>query len=190
MEVADCERFAETEVIDVNDELLGDFAVDSFNFELTHGELELTTGFHTFCVTFDLDGNFHHDGLLGIYLEEIDVENCILDRLESEIFHHGLTGLAVEFEVDFEDVGSVDELAYVFSFNGDVGSDHAALCVEFHELLTGFECAVVGEFHEFATIEDSGDLTFVAKSLYSLLAEFLTGFGLEIEFLHFLKMCY
>lgn len=36
VEVADCERFAETESVYVDNKTLGDLAVDSFHFDLAH----------------------------------------------------------------------------------------------------------------------------------------------------------
>ena len=49
------------------------------------GEGELTTGFHTFCVAFELHGNFDGYGLFGEHFEKVDVEDVVLYGVELEV---------------------------------------------------------------------------------------------------------
>ncbi len=129
-------------------------------------------------MTFDLHRNLHHDGLVGINLKEVDVEESVLHGLELQLFHHNLDVLAVELEVYLEDVGSVDELAYILTPDCDVGGDDAALVIDLHELLSGFESAVIGKFHDGSAIDHGGNQTFLAEVFYGFFAELNTGLSL------------
>ena len=44
---------AKAEIVDIDDELFGYVGVDSLDAEFLHGELEFTTGFHTFRMAFE-----------------------------------------------------------------------------------------------------------------------------------------
>ena len=113
------------------------------------------------------------------------MEHGVLDGLKLELFEHSFLGLAVDLEVDLEDVGRVDELAHILGLDHDVCGDDATLCVELHELLTGLESLVVGQLHELATIDHCRNLLLFAESLHGFLAELCTRLSLQFESFHF-----
>ena len=122
MEVAYCERLAQTEMVHVDHQTLGDLRIEGFDFELAHGKREAYhRPSHPRRDLRSAPRNLHHDGLVGINLKEVDVEESVLHGLELQLFHHNLDVLAVELEVYLEDVGSVDELAYILTPDCDVG---------------------------------------------------------------------
>lgn len=184
VELADLEGLAETEVVDVDDETLGDVFVEGFYFHLLHREGELTTGFHTFGVTFELYGNSHYNGLILGNLKEVDVEDVVFYRVELNLAENGHLFGTVVVELDSEDVGGIDELAHSLVGYSEVGGDDTAAILDFNEFLTGVESLCVGEGHDFAAVEHSGDFTFGAHCLGGLLAEICTGLGCKLESLH------
>ncbi len=186
MEVAYGHGLAQTQMVDVDDQALGNLVVESLHLQLTHGERELTTGLHTLGVTLDLDGNFHHYGLVGIYLEEIDVEQSVLDGLELQVLDHGLNLLAVQVDVNLEDVGSVDELAHILGVHYDVSCDQTALCVDLNQLLALFQSAGVGQLYQSATVDHCGNLALGTESLHRLLAQLCTRLSVQCILFHFL----
>ena len=136
-------------------------------------------------MTLDLHRHFHYDRLAGEYLEEVNVHHCVLHGLELQFLHDSVALLAVEFHLDSEDVGSVDELAHISSVHADVGSDDAALCVYLHELLTRLQCAGEGELNDFAAVEDCGDFAFSAELFHCTLSECFTRLGFQLKCLHY-----
>ena len=93
----------------------------------------------------------------------------------------------MEVEFDGEDVGGVDEFADGVGCYCDVGSDEAFAVAYFNDFLAVAERACVGEFDDFAAVEDNGDEVFFAESFSSFFAEVGTGFGRELEYFHCLK---
>ena len=73
-------------------------------------------------------------------------DNSISLRTQRElkIFHHNFLSLAVDIEVNLEDIGSIDELTYIIVLNYDVCCDDTALVIDLNEFLTRFESAVEG----------------------------------------------
>ena len=179
MEVADLEGLAEAEVVDIDDYALGNFSIDSAYLDLLHGEVELTTGLDTLGVAFELDGHLDGDGLLVVNLEEVDVEDVVLYGVEVDVLEDSVALLAVDVELDSEDVGSIDELANVLGLNYEIGSDEAlgAFLVDGHDLLTGLEGAGKGEVDDSAAVENNGDEVGLAEVLGSLLAQVGAGLG-------------
>ncbi len=112
VEVADLESLAKTEVVNIDDNALGDFGIDSLNLDFLHREVELTTGLHTFGVAFELDGHEDGDRLLIVHLEKVHVEDGVLHRVELDVLEDSHTLLAVDGELDGENVGSIDELTH------------------------------------------------------------------------------
>ena len=191
MEFAYLEGLAEAEVVDVDYHAFGYLGVGSLYFELLHRELELTTGFHTFGVAFELHGYFNYHRLVFANLEEVDVEYGVLYGVELYFAEHCIALLTVYFEFDSEYVGSIEELAHVVVLYYDIGSDDAFAVADLHELFTGLESCGIGEGNDFAAIEDSGDEALGAEGLGSLLAEVGTGLCRKIVSLHFvgIKNC-
>lgn len=184
VELADLEGLAETEVVDVDDETLGDVFVEGFYFHLLHREGELTTGFHTFGVAFELYGNGHDNGLVLGNLQEVDVEDIVFYRVELNLTENGHFFAAVEVELYSVDVGGIDELTHSIVGDCDVCCDDTTAVLDFNEFLTGVESLGIGEGHDLAAIEHSGDFTFGAHCLGGLLAEICTGLGCKLESLH------
>ena len=75
MQIAYLKSLAETEVIHVDHEAFGNFRVKSLHAEFLHGERKLTTGLHTFGVTYKLNGNVDNHRLLVEYFEKVHVED-------------------------------------------------------------------------------------------------------------------
>ena len=184
MDVAYLEGFAQAEVVDVDDEAFGDCGVGSAHFQFLHGECEFTTGFHTFGVAFEFDGNFHNDGLFGEYFEKVDVEDVVFNGVELDVFDDSHAFFAVEVEFDGEDVGSIDEFANVVGCYSEVGCDEAFAVADFDDFFTVAELAGEGEFDDFAAVEDNGDEVFVAESFSSFFAESCARFGRELIKVH------
>lgn len=187
VEVANLKRLAETEVVDVDHQTLGDIGVDGLDFDFLHGQGEFTTGFHTFGVAFEFNRHRHNDGLVLLNLEEVDVEDIVFYRVELHLAEHCVLLLSVDVEFDGEDVGSVDELADSIVGNGNVGGDYATAIFDFDEFLAIFESAFVGKFNNFTTVDDGGDETFCAECGGSFLAEINAGGGFQFVSFHELK---
>ena len=181
VEVADLESLAETEVVDVDDDALGNLCVDSLDFDLLHREGQLTTGFHTLGVAFEFHGNLDGDRLLVIDLEQVDVEDGVLHGVELDVLEHGIALLAVDVKLDSEDVGCIDEFADSLVGHSQVGSDETLATADFNDLFAGFESALEGEVDVFAAVKHYGDFVFFAELLGSLLAEVSTGLGRQLK---------
>ncbi len=179
MEVANLKSFAESEIVDIDNHTFGDFGVDSLHFELLHRKSELTTGFHTFGVAFELNGNLNHYGLGVVHFEEVDVHHGVLNGIELDVFEDSHFLAAVEFEFNCEDVGSVDEFADSFLRHNEVGSDKAFVVADFNKFLTCGESAVERKFYDASTIEDNGDETLSAESLSGFFAKVFTSLGFK-----------
>ena len=175
MEFAYLEGLAEAEVVDVDYHAFGYLGVGSLYFELLHRELELTTGFHTFGVAFELHGYFNYHRLVFVNLEEVDVEHGVLYGVELYFAEHCIALLTVYFELNSEYVGSIEELAHVVVIYYDIGSDDAFAVADLHELFTGLESCGVGEGNDFAAIEDSGDEALGAEVLAAFLPRSVRG---------------
>ena len=184
VEVADLEGLAEAEVVNVDHETLGDGGVGSFHANFLHRESELTTGFHTFGVAFELNGNFDGNGLLVVYFEKVNVEDGILYGVELDVLEHGHAFFAVNVEFDSEDIGSVDQLANGVVGYGKIGGDEAFAVTDFYDFFAFAESAVVGEVKYLAAIEHYGDQVVFTESLGGFFAEVCTGFGSELECFH------
>ncbi len=187
MEVADLHGLAKAEVVDVDDQTFGNFGVAGSYFDFLHRKGELTTGFHTFGVAFDLHGYRHNHRLGFVNLEQVDVEDIVLNGVELHLAEHCGFLAAVIFEFDCENVGGIDELANGFVGDGEVGGDDAASVFYFHDFLSGVEGALVGEFEGFAAVENHGDFTFGTEMFRCFFAEIHAGFGRKLESFHFLK---
>ena len=191
VEFAYLEGLAQTEVIDVDNQAFGNFGIGSLNLDFLHGEGQLTTGLDTFGVAFELDGNLHYDGLVSLDFEQVDMEDGILYWVELYLAENSVLLFAVDIQVDNEDVGGVDQLAYSIVGEDQVGSDDAATVLDFNELLAFLESAGVRQFYDFASVEDSGNLALGAEGLCGFLAKLNTGLGVQCISLHELKnLCY
>lgn len=186
MKVGDLDGLAEAEAVNVDDHAFGDFGVNGLHAELLHGEGELTTGFHTFGMAFDLHGHLDGHGLLVVYLKKVDVKDGVLYGVELDVLENGHALAAVNIKFDSEDVGSIDELAYCVLSNSEVGCDEAFAVADLHYFLALFEGAGVGEVKNFAAVENHGDLVFFAKGFGCLLSESRTGFGCKLECFHWM----
>ena len=145
-EGTDLDGLTKTKLRNVDEELLGDLRVRSAYLELTHFEAELTPSLHTFSVTSEDDGNFYDDRLVSFYLEEVEVEDSVSDGVELEVFEDSLDLMAIDVEVDSEDVWRVDEVTYAILAYGEVE-------------------------YFVASVEDCGDLITSAEALSGLLTE-------------------
>ena len=185
MDFAYLHGLAEAEVVDVEHKALGDCGVEGFHAEFFHHERELTTGFHTFCVAFELNGHFHDDGLVFVHFEQVDVQDGVLHGVELYVFEHGHALVAVDVEFDGENFGSVDEFAHCLEANHEVGGDKSFAVADFDEFFAGFEGFSVGEFYDFAAIENCGDFVFGAESLGGFFAKVGARLCSQLKFLHF-----
>ena len=61
------------DVVNINNNALGNVGIDTFNLHLLHAQVELTTSFNTHCVTLNLNRNLNNNRFLLVYLEEINV---------------------------------------------------------------------------------------------------------------------
>ena len=186
VEVAYSHGLAQTQSVDVDHQTPGNLVVQSLNLQLTHGQRQLTTGLYTLGMTLDLYGYLHNDGLVRIYLQEIDVEQSILDGLELQVLDNGLDLLAVQVDVNLEDVGSIDQLAYVIGVNHDVSGDDATLGIQLDQFLTLLQSAVERKLNQSATVDDCGNLTLLTQGLHRLLTQLCTRLGVQCILLHFL----
>jgi hypothetical protein len=187
VEVANLEALAEAEVVNVDNQTFGNVSVDGFNFELLHREAEFTTGFHTFGVADKFHGHFDHHGFLVRDFEEVEVEDAVFNGVELDVLEDSHFHLAVVRKFNSEDVGSVNKFANGVVSDNEVSSDKTFVVANFNDLLTGLEFTVVGEFNDFATIEDGGDFTFSAEGFGCFLAEVGAGFGSEFKSVHSLR---
>ena len=112
------------------------------------------------------------------------MEDVVLHGVELHLTENGGLLLAVDVEVDGEDLGGVDELAHSLVGEGQVSGQDATAVLDFDELLALFEGALVGEFDDFTAIEDSGDFAFCAERLGGFLAQFHTGSSLQFVRFH------
>lgn len=187
VEVADCHRFAETEVVDIDDETLGNIGIDSLYLELLHREAQLTAGLDTLGVALELDGNLDGDGLLVIDLEEVEMKDGILDGVELNLLEYGHLLGTVEIEFYSKDVRSIDELADGFVGDYEICGDKCFVVRNLHQLLTGVECTGIGEVYEFASVENYRNLALAAESFGGLLAEVSTRLSCKFESVHCLN---
>ncbi len=185
VEFADLESLAEAEVVNVDNHTFGDFSVDSFHADFLHREVELTTGFHTFCVAFELNGNFDGDGLLVSHFEEVHVKDGVFNRVELDVLEDSHASFAVYSKLDSEDIGSVDEFADCVLSLYDASGHEALAIPDLHKLFAGFQSLLIGEVNDFAAVENHGDLVFFAEGFGSLFAEVCTGLGCQLKCLHF-----
>lgn len=187
------EGFAKAEVVDIDDETLGNLGVDSFNLEFFQGHSELTTGFNTFSVTFKFYGNRHNNGFVVGYFEQVEVKDIVFNRMELNLTENSHLFAAVIFKFDSEDVGSIDEFANSFVGYCKVSGDDTAAVFDFNDFFSGLQGAFEGEFKRFAAIEDNGDFTGCAEVFSCFFAKIHTGFGGQFVSLHCLlikKLCY
>ena len=175
MNITDCHRLAKSEVVDIDHETLGDSSVDSFDFEFLHRKAEFTTGFYTFSMTVKLNRYFNSDGFLVVYFEKVDMENCVLDRLELDVFQHSHTFFAVDIELDSIDVGSIDEFADSVVSYGEICSDKTLVIADFNDFFTGLECTFEGEFDDFAAISTTGILPSARSALVAFFPRSVRG---------------
>ena len=118
VQLANLDSLTKTKGSNVNNQLLGNLIVCSTNFQLTHLQLELTTGTYTFCQTFEGNGYFHNDGLLICNLIEVDVEDAVSYRVKLDVLQHCLASLAIDNEVYRVDVGRINEVTnFVVSYS-------------------------------------------------------------------------
>ena len=110
-EFADLDGLTEFEVGDVDIQTLGDGGVNSLHLEFADAGSELTTGLDTFCEAIELDGHFHHNGLLVGDLIEVNVEHVVLHGVELSLLEDGEALLAINVELNSVDVGRIEELA-------------------------------------------------------------------------------
>jgi hypothetical protein len=184
VEVADLESLAKAEVVDVNDYAFGDVGVDSFNFELLHRESQFTTGFNTFGVAFELNGNVNNDGFLVVDFEEVHVEHGVFYGVELYFAKYGFASFTVDVEFNDEYVGSIEKFANVVGVNLEVGGDEATAVAYGYDFFACFEGAGVGEFDGFATVKYYGDFFVAAEVFGGFLAEYVAGFGVELVRFH------
>ena len=98
----------------IDNQFFRNSVVQSFNFQFTHLQSQLTTGFHTFCQTFHLYGNFHYDRFSFINLIEVNVQDSIFYRVELNIFQDSIYFLAIDNQVNHVDVRSINQIAQTF----------------------------------------------------------------------------
>ncbi len=181
VDVAYGERFAKSEVVYVDHQTLGDGGVECTHFEFLHRERELTTGFHTFGVAFELHGHFHNDGLAVVDLKEVHVEDGVFNGVELEVFENGHTFVAVDIKLYSEDIGSVDQLAHCVVGNNEVGGDKTFAIADFYDFLAGFECAGERKLDNGAAVEYYGDKTLFTKGFCCLFAQICAGLGCKFK---------
>ena len=174
---ADLHALTKTKFVNVDLKAFGHCSIESLYFEALHCQAQFTTGLNTLGMTDELDRNLNNDRLGVVDLEEVDVEDVVLNGMELNIFQNSHSGLAVEVELDGEDVGSVDEFADSLVRNNDISGDKAFAITEFHDFLTFFECSGEGQVNKFATVDNSGDEVLGTQCLCGLLAKLGTGSG-------------
>ena len=184
VEVANLKGLAQAEIIDIDNQTLGNFCVGCANLELFHRERKLTAGLNTLGVTLELNGNGDGYGLLGINFEKVDVEHIILYRMELDVFENSHALFAVYIELDCEYVGGIDELAYSLVCNCEIGGDKALIIADFNNFLTRLEGAFEREGEYFATVENNGNLGLSAESGCGFLSESSAGLGYKLKCLH------
>ena len=163
LEILNGNLLAKTEVGNVDNNAIGEVGVDTIHFELTHLESELTTGLYTFCKTLKLNGNLNGYRLVFGYLEEIDVEENLLNRVELKLLNYTHVLFASYGELNNLRVRGVDEFAYVVY--GYRERDVLAIAIEVarNELL-------------------------LAEVLSCLLSKFRTKFAREFKYFHYLNV--
>jgi hypothetical protein len=157
VEVTNLESFAKAERVNVNNETFGDSSVNSFNAKFLHRESQFTTGFNTFSVAFEFNGNFDSNGFSVVNFEQVDVEDRILNGVELNIFEDSHTFLAVDIELDSEDIGSVNEFTNSVLRNNEVSSDKTLTVTDFYEFFAGFKSTCKRKRYDFATVKNNGD---------------------------------
>lgn len=187
VEVADLQSLAQTEVVNIDDNALGDLGVDSLNLELLHREGELTASLNAFGVAFNLDWYLDDDGLGVVDLKQVDVEESILYGLELQVLDDSHALYAVKLKLDGEHVGSIDELADSLGAYSEVGGDDALAVFDGYNFLAFEELAVVGKFYDFAAVEDYGNQARCAQPLGGLLAESRARLSMQLECFHFVE---
>lgn len=159
LQVAYSEFLADTQSGNVNLDAVGDIGVDTINLQLTHLHSELTTGLNTLGVTNELYGNSYGNGLLSSYLEEVDVQTNVLNRVELILLNNSNGLLVTDGEVNSQCVRAVDQFTYVLCLYGE-----------------GRVLAL--------TIEVAGNQVLLAECLSGFLAELRTGSSNEIKSFH------
>src|SRR5574344_802838 len=79
----DC--FANSQMINIDDELLRQICINSFSLQFSHLQSKLTTGFNTFGMTFQNNRNFHFYRFLVRNLKEVHVKKQLSYRSKLHI---------------------------------------------------------------------------------------------------------
>ena len=98
----------------VNSQFFRNYIVQSFHFDLTHLQCKLTTGFHTFCKTFQLYRNFHNDRFSFVNLIEVNMKNVVFYRVELNIFQDSVYFFAIDIQIYYVNVRSINQVTKTF----------------------------------------------------------------------------
>ena len=146
VQLANLDSLTKTKRSNVNNQLLGNLIVCSTNFQLTHLQLELTTGTYTFCQTFEGNGHFHNDGLLCCNLIEIDVKDTVCNRVELNVLQHSLASLAIDNEVYRVDVGRIHEVTNFVISHCEVSSNGQIVLATFNTIQYSRDAVSLADF--------------------------------------------
>ena len=120
VQFANLDSLTQTQMRNIYDQSFRDNVEESLHFQFADLQSQLTTGFHTFCQTFELNGHLHDDGLALVNLIEIHVQDVVLYGVELDVLHDGVYLLAIDIQVNYIDVGSVNQIAQTISRYGEV----------------------------------------------------------------------
>ena len=110
LQFANFNSLTKSQVGNVDSQSFRNYVIQSSYFQLTHLEYQLTTSLNTFCQTFHLYRNFHNDRLSLVDLIEVNVQDSILYGVELDIFHDSVYFLAINHQVNYVDVRSVNQV--------------------------------------------------------------------------------
>ena len=129
-------------------------------------------------MAFKFDGHLDDHGFFVVNFEEIHVEDSVLDGVELDVLENGHLFAAVKVEFDSEDVGGVDEFAYIVLCHDKVGGNKRFVVADFNEFLAGSKSAGEGQYESGSSIEIYADFFFSTLWFGSLLAQIVAGLGL------------
>lgn len=146
VQLAHLDSLAKAERSNVNNQLLGNLVVSGANLQLASLQLQLTTGTHTFCQTFEGNGHFHNDGLLCCNLIEIDVEDTVCNRVELNVLQHSLASLTIDNEIYRVDVGRIDEVTNFVVSHCEVSSNGQIVLATFNTIQYSGDAVSLADF--------------------------------------------
>ena len=107
MEFSHLQGFTQSQIVDIDYQTFGDIGIDGFYFQFSHRQTQFTTGTYTLRVSFELNRNFHNNGFLIGYFQEIHMQNSIGYRVELQIFQYRHLFFTIDSQLDCKNIGSI-----------------------------------------------------------------------------------